>query len=73
MAIDNAIYDAAAVKGDVAGPVIQTIVALRAVVSALEGQANGEDIQVHLKLIKECITSLDQRFDSLTGWTPDEH
>jgi hypothetical protein len=72
MPIDLESFRAPATKGDVAGVAIQTVVALWAIIQALEEIKKGKDISAHIESITACTQGLDEMFNKLTGWTKPE-
>lgn len=71
MPITEDIWVTPAVKGDVAGPVIKTAIAVNALVTALEKMQKGDDISQELNDLREKSNELNKIFDQLTGWKPE--
>jgi hypothetical protein len=61
-------WDRPAVKGDIAGPVIKTSIAVDIIIAALEKLQRGEDISEQLTELRIKSADLDKMFDDLTGW-----
>lgn len=72
MPFDSNKVNSPASKGDVAGIAIKTSIALSVVARALEELRQGKDISKHIEEIYKRSRDLDDAFDELTGWKPNE-
>jgi hypothetical protein len=71
VAIDNKKFHNPATKGELAGAVIETVIALRAVMEALEALQHGRSPAEYIPIVDRQLDTLNKVFDRLTGWTPD--
>lgn len=70
MGINEYIYRAPAVRGDISGSVISTSIALAAIADVLEAiRVGGKPTLEQIEKIREQAVALDKNFDQLTGYT----
>lgn len=70
MPFKNEIYHAPAERGNIAGPILTTTIALSIVREALRKIAAKADVDISSELaqLNDEMKKLDQSFDELSGW-----